>query len=212
MFRTRFNGPPNDEGSNTTWADVTLLLALGFVALLLILALHVNPKAKKVEEGAVQRENVKIEVTWPPELDTDVDTWVQAPGDVPVGYSNKGGVSCDLRRDDLGHYADVLNINYEDISCRGILPGEYTVNLHLYRNLSSVSVIPVRVVLSVRAPGGMRVERILTRDVELLHLGEEITVFRFALNENGTLVPGSETNLFKPLRSSTDYGNGIPAG
>jgi len=31
-----------------------------------------------------------------------VDLWVQAPGDVPVGYSNKSGGVLNLLRDDLG--------------------------------------------------------------------------------------------------------------
>ena len=54
-----------------------------------------------------------IEARWPDAVDADVDLWVQAPGDVPVGYSNKGGAIFNLLRDDLGTRADATGINYE---------------------------------------------------------------------------------------------------
>ena len=81
-----------------------------------------------------------VEANWPPELDSDVDLWVQAPGDVPVGYSNKGGAVFNLLRDDLGQQLDLSGLNYETAYSRGIVPGEYTVNLHLYRNRAATSV------------------------------------------------------------------------
>ena len=75
-----------------------------------------------------------VEANWPPDMDSDVDLWVQAPGDMPVGYSNKGGAVFNLLRDDLGQQLDLSGLNYESSYSRGIVPGEYTVNLHLYRN------------------------------------------------------------------------------
>ena len=79
-----------------------------------------------------------VEVRWPDQLDSDVDLWVQAPGDVPVGYSNKGGAIFNLLRDDLGQRADATGMNYEVSYSRGIPPGEYMVNVHLYRNAAGV--------------------------------------------------------------------------
>ena len=75
-----------------------------------------------------------IEARWPDGVDADVDLWVQAPGDVPVGYSNKGGAIFNLLRDDLGQRADATGMNYEVSYARGMPAGEYTANLHLYRN------------------------------------------------------------------------------
>ena len=68
-----------------------------------------------------------------PTLKSVVDLWVKAPDDIPVGYSNRGGLFFNLLRDDLGVYKDPTPINYEVAYSRGINPGEHIVNLHLYR-------------------------------------------------------------------------------
>ena len=34
-------------------------------------------------------------------VDVDIDLWVKAPDDIPVGYSNQGGLFFNLLRDDL---------------------------------------------------------------------------------------------------------------
>jgi hypothetical protein len=39
------------------------------------------------------------------------DLWIQAPGDVPVGYSNKSGGVFNLLRDDLGKAKDMTDGN-----------------------------------------------------------------------------------------------------
>ena len=91
-----------------------------------------------------------VELRWPQELDADVDLWVQAPGDVPVGYSNKGGRVFNLLRDDLWHRGDVTGLNHEIAYSRGIPAGEYTVSLHLFRNTGAYPV-PTVVAISLKA-------------------------------------------------------------
>ena len=122
----------DDEGS-TVFRDVIMLALLGFVAIVVLLLPHLNPPVK-AEESAVPPGNVIVEVRWPDEVDADVDLWVEAPSDVPVGYSNLGGLVFDLLRDDRGHDTDVSALNYEVAYSRGAPAGEYTVNLHLYSN------------------------------------------------------------------------------
>ena len=46
-----------------------------------------------------------------------------APDDIPVGYSNKGGLFFNLLRDDLGIYKDNSPVNYEVSYSRGISKG-----------------------------------------------------------------------------------------
>ena len=142
-----------------------------------------------------------VEVRWPDEIDADVDLWVQAPGDRPVGYSNKGGAVFNLLRDDLGKRADVTGPNYETSYSRGVLPGEYTVNLHLYRNPSGVYPVPVTVVTSVKAHTEQSARQLLASEVLLVGEGEELTVYRFELSEAGDLVGGSVHSLYKSLRT-----------
>ena len=187
------------ESGDTVFRDVILLALSGFVAVVLILLPHLHPPLEAKE--APPPGNVVIEINWPSEIDADVDLWVEAPGDRPVGYSNKGGRVFNLLRDDLGQFRDLTDVNYEVAYSRGVVEGEYTINLHLYRNKSAILPVPVTMVASVKRSNGANLKRLTSAKVELGYTGEEITVIRFALNKAGEIVPGSMHELFKPLRS-----------
>ena len=192
----------DDEDVNgTVFRDVITLALCGFVAVVILLLPHLNPKQEA--QAAVANTvpgNVMVEARWADELDTDVDLWVQAPGDVPVGYSNKSGVIFNLLRDDLGRNADPTQLNYEVSYSRGVPPGEYAINLHMYRNKSKVSPVKVTVVTSVKRPNAESAKQILTSSIDLMAENQETTVYRFKLTEAGELVPGSVNSLPKPLR------------
>jgi len=161
---------------------------------------HLNPPAQ-ADSDVDSPGNVIVEIRWPDELNADVDLWVEAPGDVAVGYSNKGGAVFNLLRDDLGDQADATKLNYEVSYSRGVPAGEYTVNLHLYRNLSRILPMPVEVVVSVKPNPAASAKQILATKVELKREGQELTAFRFALDDNGRLRSGSVHDLPKPLRA-----------
>lgn len=193
-----------EEASDTVFRDVIMLALAGFMTVVILVLAHLNPRAVSAKvQDAAPPGNVMVEANWPQELDSDVDLWVQAPGDAPVGYSNKGGAVFNLLRDDLGHQLDVSGLNYETSFSRGIIGGEYTVNLHLYRNRATTITIPVTVVVSVKAEADLPARQILVSKLALSREGEERTVFRFRLSEAGTLVPGSVTSLQRPLRSGS---------
>ena len=193
--------PFEEDASGTVFRDVVMLALAGFVVLVIMLLPHLNPPGTKTADATTPPGNVIIEVRWPDETDADVDLWVQAPGDVPVGYSNKGGAVFNLLRDDLGKRADVTGLNYETSYSRGILPGEYAVNLHLYRNPSNAYPVPVTVVTSVKQGADDAARQLLASKVLLAREGEEMTVYRFGLSAAGALVPGSVHSLQKPLRA-----------
>ena len=190
----------DDDGTNTVFRDVIFLALAGFVAMVLLLLPHLNPPAT-AHEGLPAPGNVIVEISWPKEIDADVDLWVQAPGDTPVGYSNKGGLLFNLLRDDLGGQSDVTNINYEVSYSRGIAAGEYTVNVHLYRDLSGLLPLPVTVSVSVKSSPQVSAKRVLHTKLLLAHQGQEITAFRFELDKNGKLIPASVHDIPKPLRA-----------
>ena len=189
-----------DEGG-TVFRDVIMLALAGFVAMVLLLLPHLNPPGEAAKENTQPPGNVIVEMRWPDELDADVDLWVEAPGDIPVGYSNKGGVIFNLLRDDLGKRADATGMNYEVSYSRGIPAGEYTVNVHLYRNTAGVFPIPVTVVTSVKKSSKESARQLLASNIELAREGEELTVYRFKLSEQGDLVPGSVHSLQRKLRT-----------
>jgi hypothetical protein len=178
-----------------------MLALAGFIAMVILMLPHLNPRGEAAQADTQAPGNVIVEARWPDELDSDVDLWVEAPGDVPVGYSNKGGAIFNLLRDDLGTRVDATDINYEVSYARGIVAGEYIVNVHLYRNPANVLPVPVTVVASVKKTPDARARQLLASKVELVREGEELTVYRFRLDEHGDLEPGSVHSLQHGLRS-----------
>ena len=172
------------------------------MSVVVLLLPHINPKAKETEAGDKAPGNVIVEAQWTDGLDADVDLWVRAPGDRPVGYSNKAGNFFNLLRDDLGKPLDVTNLNYEVAYTRGLPAGDYVINLHLYRALAQTLPIDVQVVASLRATAQSESVPLVSTHVPLFKVGQELTAIRFKLDGKGQLVPGSVNSIYKPLRSA----------
>ncbi len=190
----------DDESGATVFRDVIMLALAGFVMIVMLLLPHINPRAaNKLETRSPG--NVIVELRWPDAIDADVDLWVEGPGDSPVGYSNKDGTVFNLLRDDLGRDSDLANLNYEFSYSRGVPAGDYTVNVHLYRNTGSYYPLPVTVAVSVKGTNSSSSHRLLSTKLDLLREGQETTVFRFQLDESGDLIAGSVHDLPRALRS-----------
>ena len=190
---------PTGEGDATVFRDVLMLTLLGFVTIVVLLLPHLNPPAAK--ETARPAGNVVVEARWGDGLQSDVDLWVMGPGDRPVGYSRKNGVAFDLLRDDLGLDRDLTNLNYEFAFSHGAPAGEYIVNLHLFRLGNDPPPITVSVVISLRNAATGTLTKITSRQVTLRREGGEVTVQRFRLDAQGSLVPGSLNQLPRHLRN-----------
>lgn len=192
------NLEPSEDG--TVFRDVIMLALLGFVTIVILLLPHLNPPVEPVEDVNAPG-NVVVELRWPDAVDADVDLWVQAPGDSPVGYSNKGGQVFNLLRDDLGHVNDPGRLNYEVAFSRGRPAGEYTVNLHLYTNWARTLPVDAEVYIGLKKNTGSSIKRLSYKKVKLLEVGHELTVLRFKLDEDGDLIFGSLHDLPKRLRT-----------
>lgn len=191
----------NGDDGDIVFRDLIMLMLSGFVTVAVLLLAHVNQPSARTAEGMEPPGNVVIEARWPDDIDADVDLWVQGPGDVPVGYSNKGGKLFNLLRDDLGRNADATELNYEVAYSRGVAAGEYIVNVHLFRNNARRYPVPVTIVASAKRKTGDPSRQLLTSKVELAKDGQELTVFRFRLDAQGELVADSVTALQRDLRS-----------
>jgi hypothetical protein len=187
----------HSDSSGTVFRDVLMLALIGFVAMVIMLLPHISKTQDETDEHTPPG-NVVIEMHWPDELPVDVDLWVQAPNDVPVGFWNQGSQYFNLLRDDLGLEGDASARNYEVSYSRGILPGEYTVNVHMYGKVPAGIVVPVRVVVSVKRKYDS-LQQILETSLDLHRRNQEETAFRFRLTEAGDLVPGSVTTLRRRL-------------
>lgn len=185
------------ESSGTVFRDVLMLALIGFIAMVIMLLPHVS-KTKEESDDHTPPGSVVIEMHWPDELPVDVDLWVQAPDNIAVGFWNQGSQYLNLLRDDLGLEGDASGRNYEITYSRGILPGEYTVNVHMYGVVPAGVVVPVHVIVSVKSKYDS-LRQILDTRVELQRRNQEETAFRFRLTEDGDLVPGSVTTLRRRL-------------
>lgn len=188
------------RGMNVSFRDMLFLLVFSYLVISAVALAHVA-KNNEESKGAAAPGNVIVEANWAKDIDADVDLWVQGAGDVPVGYSNKSGMIFNLLRDDLGRSADPNSMNYEVAYGRGHWPGEYVVNAMLYRSRDRSLPVPVSVRVSLQGENGS-VQQVLQSNVALNTEGQETTVFRFKLDDQGGLVPGSMNRIHKDLRSA----------
>jgi hypothetical protein len=186
-----------DDTTGTTFRDVILLALIGFVAMVVMLLPHIH-KAKTDAEDYKPPGNVIFEIHWPNELTYDVDLWVKAPNESPVGFWNQGNNVLNLLRDDLGAENDASNRNYEMIFSRGIPEGEYIVNVHMYGELPPGVEVPVKAVVAVREKYGST-SQLLQTTVMLRYQNQEETAYRFRLTSEGQLVKGSVSTLRRNL-------------
>ena len=176
----------------------------GFILMTVLMLSVVNPPAKSAETaGDKAPGNVIVEAQWADSLDADVDLWVQAPGDKPVGYSNKSGAIFNLLRDDLGKADDITDHNYEVAYSRGMPGGEYIANVHMYRGIGVTYPIEVKVVASVKPTPQDTAQQVVATTVQLTHENDQVTAFRFTLDNRGHLVAGSINNVYRELRVAT---------
>ena len=88
--------------------------------------------------------------------------------------------------------------NYEISYSRGIPAGEYIVNVHQYGPLPIGTIVTATVVVSVRTQLEAA-RQILTTNIELVRQGQEVTAFRFRLDQEGNLVPDSVNKLSRRM-------------
>lgn len=170
------------------YSNNTLILAV----LVVIMMTQVNPKTKPNPDALPPPGNIAVLMCWAPGP-VDVDLWLGAPGDKSVGYSRKSGTVWALLRDDMGIVNDVSPINCESAFARATPAGEYVVNIHGYSLPESVN---VHVEVSLNG-------RLLVATNMDLKPKQERTVVRFTLDGQGAIVPGSQSQVFKPLRSAS---------
>ncbi len=188
------------RGINVSFRDMLFLLVFAYLVIGAVALAHVR-KQQEETSGATPPGAIIVDLRWDEKVDADVDLWVEAPGDVPVGYSNKAGMIFNLLRDDLGHSGDPNSMNYEVAYGRGRWPGEYTVNAHLYRSADNRLPVKVMAKVDMQTREG-QVKNLMQSAVELTHVGQEATIFRFRLDDKGELVQGSLNRLHKELRSA----------
>ena len=188
------------RGMNVSFRDMLFLLVFAYLVIGAVALAHVAKKDEEQSKGQVPPGNVIVEMFWDKAVDADVDLWVQGPGDVPVGYSNKSGMIFNLVRDDLGKGGDPNSMNYEVSYGRGRAPGEYVVNAMLYRSRDEKYPVSAQIKVSHQNQHG-EVRQVLLSNIELTFEGQETTAFRFRLDEKGEFIADSMNRIQKSLRA-----------
>lgn len=170
------------------FTDLLFNALLGFTFLFLVAIMFMNPIAKK---GIIDpKAEYIITVTWPDNNPDDIDAWVEDPNGDLVWFRNREAGLIHLDRDDRGLVNDTLEINgriiqnplnQEVVTIRGVVPGEYVVNVHYY---ASETGQPVSVTVRVDKVNPS-LEVIYYDTLTLDHKGEEKTALRFRINADG---------------------------
>ena len=198
MIRKR----PKSYHSNTSFLDILFNTLVGFVLLFIIAFLLISPVKKKKE--IEQKAEYVITITWPGTMSDDIDSWLEDPMEKVMYFREKEVGLMHLDRDDLGKMNDqqfvpgVGMVNYpynrEITTIRGIMPGEYVFNIHLYRKEHKDSSVPVTVILEKLNP---QVKLLYSKVITLSDYWEEKTVIRFMLDVDGEIT--ESFFMYKPL-------------
>lgn len=178
----------SDDGSFVPFTDILLNVLMGFAIMVFISFSLIRPDAVA---GTVElNAEYIITVSWPDGNPDDIDTYVQDPSGNIVWYRNLEAGFLSLDRDDRGNYRDTLVVNgvrienplnQEIVTIRGIVPGEYVVNVEHYV-ANGVDPVPVTVTVQRINP---QAEIVYYGTVELDHRGDEKTAIRFTLDADG---------------------------
>ena len=180
--------------------DVCINLVLVFAVLLKLSLLAINVEsAESAQKRLKSNALFLIKVVWAGESDDDVDTYVSDPLSHLVFFKRLQDGLMNLDRDDTGSNSNLVTLpdgrvvksayNEEQVEIRGIIEGEYIVNVHMYRMATPT---PTKVIVTLyKVTEGEDVqihERVLT----LAEQRQEETAFRFTLTRSGEVADINE--------------------
>ena len=172
--------------------DMLFNMLIAFVFCFIIALLAMNPKTSKAGDVPAKAEYL-ITLSWPDYDPNDIDTWVRNPAGEVVWFRNREAGLMYLDRDDRGQSNNTLVVNgrrvvtpfrQEVVTLRGIVPGEYTVNVQYYQSRDGR---PVEVTVSV-IKVNPRAEVVFHGQLRLAAQGAEATAVRFTLRPDGHVV------------------------
>jgi hypothetical protein len=176
--------------SNLPFVDLLFNVLIGFVFLFIVSFLLINPIAKRADIEV--KAEFLITVMWPDDLEDDVDTYVEDPVGNLVWFRSREPGLMHLDRDDLGKRNDEVTTaagtilfpeNREIVTLRGVIPGEYIINVHMYFKVGQEPV-PVTIQIDKINPYSV----VLRETIELKNKGDEVTVARFSVKSNGDVI------------------------
>ena len=196
------------KSGHLAFVDFLFILLLAFISMFILALLLINPVPKKSE--IERKAEYIITLEWDDKSHDDIDIWVEDPVNNILSFRNRVAGLMHLDKDDLGQINDiiylpdgtrqVIELNREVVTFRGWIRGEYVVNAHLYSNRSDGDSQITITMLRINP------YRLLWEEVRsLTHQGQEITVRRFTLNQEGDII---KTNTVEKLFINTTRNRG----
>lgn len=212
MKRSNYN-------TNLSMLDLLFLTCAGFSSLFVLSYIQIKENNQAAKHNIEIKAEFIITVTWPEDQDCDVDTYVQDPNNKLVFFKSREDGLMHLDRDDLGRSNDVVNQNGESlveykenrevVTIRGVIAGEYIVNIHMFAKRGVQTPTPVTVRLEKINP----YKTVVTKKINLENTADEKTAFRFVLDRNGNVKDINEIskkiatsyNSISPFSPTLDY-------
>jgi hypothetical protein len=177
-----------DDGTFVPFTDMLFNVVLGLAFMVFIAFSLLNPSAKT---GAIDlRAEMIITMNWPDNDPNDMDLYVEDSLGNIVWYHAKEAGLMHLDRDDRGNYRDTITVNgreiqnplnQETVTIRGVVPGEYVVNVNQFLQ-ATPGTVPVSVKVEKLNPVATVV---YYGSADFDHQGEEKTFVRFTLDADG---------------------------
>jgi hypothetical protein len=172
--------------------SLMLFKALQVVAFLFFLALlAIAPDAK---DGKIDsKAEFIITMDWPDNHPDDLDLFVQDPAGNIAWYRRREAGFLVLDRDDRGGANDFIIVNgkkipspirEEIITVRGIVAGEYTINVSHFQALTHQPVIATVKVQKLNPTAQVIYDNV----VSVNHTGDEKTAVRFTIDADGKVI------------------------
>lgn len=169
--------------SMTPFLDVLFSLLLCCLAIILV----VNHKVKDSTPTQSFQAAYTLVMEWPSKSNDDMDLWASDAEGHIVGFKRREGGDgslMNLNHDNLGYSQNQqrtqLDFNQEVIAIRGITPGEYIANCHVYRKTDTTPT-PVIIKLVKMKPHA----EVIVKTNMMITAGDETTFFRFTLDKDG---------------------------
>lgn len=179
-----------DRLRSDPFTDLLFNALLGFTFLFLVAIMFMNPEAKT---GIIDpKAEYILTITWEDNSPDDVDVWVEDPDGQIVWFRTPEAGLLHLDRDDRGLVNDTITINGEEVqnplnqevvTLRGVVQGEYVVNLHYYASETGKPV-DVNVRLAKVNP---KLEIVYYGTVNMEKRGDEETAVRFSIGRDGNI-------------------------
>lgn len=172
------------------FTDLLFNALLGFTFLFLVAIMFMNPEAKS---GIIDpKAEYILTINWEDFSPDDIDVWVEDPDGRLLYFRNTEVGLLHLDRDDRGMANDTIKVgdeeidnplNQEVVTLRGVVQGEYVVNLHYYAS-ETKKPVDVNVNLSKVNPV---LEVVYYGTVTLEETGDEKTALRFRIDRDGKI-------------------------